>query len=118
MDEVEEERRLDRKMDALLSSLWLKSKPVMTSRVALLRGASETIRSTGGLPAEQYDANISAAHNLAGVLGTFGFQDGTDAARMLESILRGRQATLADVDVLSRMIELLEEVIQRPCLRS
>ncbi|MHB1700303.1 MAG: Hpt domain-containing protein [Acidobacteriaceae bacterium] len=113
MREADDEPTLDRKMDALLAGIWAKSKPVMAKRVALLRAASEAIQSAGALPADEHEAAISAAHNLAGVLGTFGFQDGTDAARSIELILRGRQATLADAEVLAPMVATLEEVMQR-----
>lgn len=113
MGEADDEQKLDRKMDALLAGIWEKSKPVMAKRVALLRAASETIQSKGALPADEHEAAIFAAHNLAGVLGTFGFQDGTEAARSIESILFGRQATLADAEVLASMVATLEEVMQR-----
>jgi HPt (histidine-containing phosphotransfer) domain-containing protein len=68
-----------------LDALWTRFLPDLESRIALLESAAEALRS-GNLSQAQREEAHSAAHKLAGVLGTFGLTRGTDLARELETL--------------------------------
>ena len=70
----------------MLAALWVKSIPVITERVALVRAAHTALAADALDDATRNQAE-QAAHKLAGVLGTFGFPEGTDAARRIEQLL-------------------------------
>lgn len=75
----------------------------MENRVARLETAAAAV-SQGSLSEDEQEAAHSAAHKLAGVLGTFGLTRGTELARELELIFSqraGRDPALGD-----RMVEI------------
>ncbi len=67
----------------LLQQLWVKHKETVFERLEILEKAS-----AGALQMDEtaLEEAGSAAHKLAGALGTFGFQQGTDWARDSEQI--------------------------------
>jgi HPt (histidine-containing phosphotransfer) domain-containing protein len=67
-----------------MDGLWARFLPDIRARVSVLESAAQVARE-GKLPAKQREAAQSAAHKLAGVLGTFGLTRGTILARELES---------------------------------
>jgi HPt (histidine-containing phosphotransfer) domain-containing protein len=69
-----------------LDAMWVKYLPDIRERVSVLDAAAEAL-AAGNLTEEVRTAAQSAAHKLAGTLGTFGLQQGTDLARELESRL-------------------------------
>jgi HPt (histidine-containing phosphotransfer) domain-containing protein len=72
-----------------LDALWAKFLPEMEERVATLETASAAF-SQSSLSEDEQEAASSAAHKLAGVLGTFGLTRGTELARELESMFSRR----------------------------
>ena len=66
-----------------LDRLWVKFLPQTEERVAVLESAAAFFSANQLLQDQQYAAS-SAAHKLAGVLGTFGLTEGTVLARELE----------------------------------
>ncbi len=68
-----------------MNRLWTKFLPQMEERVATLQRAAESA-ANGTLDAAEQQAASSDAHKLAGVLGTFGLQEGTDLAREAENL--------------------------------
>jgi HPt (histidine-containing phosphotransfer) domain-containing protein len=60
----------------------------MEERIATLQKAAESATNGTLGPDEQKTAS-SDAHKLAGVLGTFGLQEGTDLAREAENLYAG-----------------------------
>jgi HPt (histidine-containing phosphotransfer) domain-containing protein len=68
-----------------LKLLWLKFLPQIEERIAAMEAANLAL-STGTLTEDARDAAHSAAHKLAGVLGTFGLTEGTNLAREAEQI--------------------------------
>jgi HPt (histidine-containing phosphotransfer) domain-containing protein len=66
-----------------LDQLWLQFRPQMEERLTTLEAAAIALIANS-LSLEHCSAAASAAHNLAGVLGTFGLAPGTDLARQLE----------------------------------
>jgi chemotaxis protein histidine kinase CheA len=68
---------------AALDRLWHRFLPELRERVAIVESAVHSLASAALTPAQQEDAH-AAAHKLAGVLGTFNLERGTDLARELE----------------------------------
>jgi HPt (histidine-containing phosphotransfer) domain-containing protein len=86
-----------------MNRMWAKFLPDIEGRVAVLEKAAAAL-SQGRLTTELRQEASSAAHKLAGVLGTFGLDKGTALAREAESLyaqdcagtaLNGRPAILA-----------------------
>jgi HPt (histidine-containing phosphotransfer) domain-containing protein len=67
----------------VLDRMWLQFRPQMEERLTTLEAAALALMANN-LSLEHCSAAVSAAHNLAGVLGTFGLAPGTDLARQLE----------------------------------
>jgi HPt (histidine-containing phosphotransfer) domain-containing protein len=66
-----------------MNCLWVKYLPQLEERIANLEKAARGL-ATGELTTTQRAAASSDAHKLAGVLGTFGLQEGTELAREAE----------------------------------
>jgi HPt (histidine-containing phosphotransfer) domain-containing protein len=73
-------------VSAILDQLWVKFLPQMQERVATLQDAANAL-ARGDLPPTVRAEAHSAAHKLAGILGTFGLENGTTLAREAESLL-------------------------------
>jgi len=71
-----------------LNQLWVKFLPMMEERLAALEAANREL-AAGCLSDETRLAAASAAHKLAGVLGTFGLAEGTALAREAELACSG-----------------------------
>jgi len=96
-----------------VDQMWAKFLPQMKERVAVLESADEAL-AAGTLTTGQRAAANSAAHKLAGVLGTFGLTKGTILAREAEIIYSaepetdpGAAAQLREIS--SRLRSLIEE---------
>ena len=70
-------------LSAALDRLWIRFLPEIRERVTVIESAIQSL-AAGSLSAEQKEAAASAAHKLAGVLGTFSLHRGTVIARELE----------------------------------
>ena len=70
---------------AALDRLWARFLPELRERVAVLESASHSL-AAGTLTSEQNQDAHAAAHKLAGVLGTFNLERGTELARALELV--------------------------------
>jgi HPt (histidine-containing phosphotransfer) domain-containing protein len=66
-----------------MNRLWAQFLPQIEERIAILESAAASFE-RGALPQEQCEEACVAAHNLAGVLGTFGLDAGTLLAREAE----------------------------------
>jgi HPt (histidine-containing phosphotransfer) domain-containing protein len=73
----------DEALAQAMDGLWARFLPDIRDRVSVLEAAAQ-IASKGKLTAKQREAAQTAAHKLAGVLGTFGLARGTAVARELE----------------------------------
>ena len=71
-----------------MDRLWVKFLPQMEERVATLEKAAESLMS-GALSEEDQRRASTEAHKLAGVLGTFGLEQGTKLAREAEEVYAG-----------------------------
>lgn len=71
-------------MAAALDRMWVKFLPDLRERVSVLDGAARAL-AAGELKDELRGQARGSAHKLAGTLGTFGLDRGTELARELES---------------------------------
>ena len=94
-------------MTEALAQLWVKFLPEMEERVAILEAASSAL-GQGELSTRQREEANSAAHKLAGVLGTFGLTKGTILAREAEIIYSGEPET--DHDAAADLARIAEEL--------
>lgn len=72
-------------LDTAVEQLWVRFLPVILERVSALESAAAAL-AADELTREQLGAAQAAAHKLAGTLGTFNLQRGTDVARHLEQL--------------------------------
>jgi HPt (histidine-containing phosphotransfer) domain-containing protein len=94
-------------MNQALDRLWNQFHPQMLERVSTLEAANQALSVNRLSRNQQGDAN-SAAHKLAGVLGTFGLTKGTVLAREAELLYAGDAET--DPDSLPRLQQITEEL--------
>ena len=71
-----------------LDRLWQQFLPQIEQRVAAVEAAAQAL-AAGKLSDDQREGAKSAAHKLAGVLGTFGLTKGTVLAREAEMLCMG-----------------------------
>ena len=94
-------------LSAAMDRLWVQHLPQLIERVDILDTAAQAF-ATGALSVNQHQAAQSAAHKLAGVLGTFGLTRGTVLARELE-IMYSRQND-PDSDIAGRLASIATEL--------
>jgi HPt (histidine-containing phosphotransfer) domain-containing protein len=80
------EAETDDKTASLLAAIWLRSRPLVEERMALLERAA-TGAAAGGLTQELRKEAGGVAHKLAGSLGMYGYDEGTLIARQIEVLL-------------------------------
>ena len=102
MDPIEQDA-----LNQALDRMWAKFLPQLIERAGVLENAAAEFSAGGLSPADQQAAN-AAAHKLAGVLGTFGLDRGTDLARELEAIY-SREGTL-DRSLAARLTAITAEL--------
>ena len=94
-----------------MDRLWAKFLPQMEQRVTTLRKVAED-HGNGSLSREDQRRASAEAHKLAGVLGTFGLQRGTELAREAEEAYGGNlDRSLAVSERLTQIAEQLREMI-------
>jgi HPt (histidine-containing phosphotransfer) domain-containing protein len=75
-------------LNEAMNRLWTRFLPQIEERVAVLETAASALDQGPLSPAQREEAS-SAAHKLAGVLGTFGLDEGTVLAREAEDYYSG-----------------------------
>jgi HPt (histidine-containing phosphotransfer) domain-containing protein len=96
-------------MKEALDKLWKQFLPQIEERVAVRESAGAAL-SAGRLSQDQREAAHTAAHKLAGVLGTFGLTKGTILAQEAEVLYSGEtdpEAAPQLTDIARRMKELV-----------
>jgi HPt (histidine-containing phosphotransfer) domain-containing protein len=78
---------IDAKIDNVLAQLWQKNLPTIHERLDLLDKFGATASSGKIDEASRVEA-LSIAHKLAGSLGMYGYQQGTEVASKMERILK------------------------------
>lgn len=93
-----------------MNSLWARHLPQMQDRVATLRKAAENLASGTLTETEQRHA-AAEAHKLAGVLGTFGLNEGTEVAREAEGLyetpLAGNNAAATRLAAIAEQLQTM-----------
>jgi HPt (histidine-containing phosphotransfer) domain-containing protein len=74
-------------IDDVLAQLWKKNLPTIRERLDLLDQFG-LAASTGTLAETTRTEALKIAHNLAGSLGMYGYQQGTEVASRMERILK------------------------------
>ena len=90
-----------------MNRLWTKFQPQMIERVETLQKAAVSA-AKGSLGAVEQQMASSDAHKLAGVLGTFGLQEGTELAREAESLYAG--ALDGSAAICARLTQIAEQL--------
>lgn len=98
-------------LTAALDRLWARFLPEIRERAAVIESAIQSLKA-GSLDEEQRQVAASAAHKLAGVLGTFNLHQGTELARRLEVQFTGTPESAAELESLSS--ELRRIIDSRP----
>jgi HPt (histidine-containing phosphotransfer) domain-containing protein len=98
------------KLQEMLQAMWRASRPAILERVQTIRDA-EKMLAAGSLDDSARKNAESAAHKLAGVLGTFGLSQGTQLASQLEALLASPSLDAAHTGELVRQLDELEAVI-------
>lgn len=94
-------------LNEAMNRLWTKFLPQMVERVRTLQRAAESAAKGRLSVAEQQTAS-SDAHKLAGVLGTFGLQEGTELAREAENLCAGPLHDSAAIS--ARLTQIAEQL--------
>jgi HPt (histidine-containing phosphotransfer) domain-containing protein len=81
-------RNKEAAISAALERLWIRFLPEIKARVEILESAAHAL-AAGKLSPTQRESAASAAHKLAGTLGTFSLARGTELARELEQLYAG-----------------------------
>jgi len=79
----------------LLARLWERSLPVVRERLDVLDSAAAAAGNSA-LTNDLRTYAIAEAHKLAGSLGMFGYSEGTDLARQIETLLETEAAPPPD----------------------
>ncbi|GAB4372903.1 MAG: response regulator [Elainellaceae cyanobacterium] len=96
--------------DQAMGALWQQYEGLMIERLDALQTAASAIQSHS-LTLEIKQTAEKAAHKLAGVLGMFGKEDGTQLARQLESLLEaGTDLETKTDDRLQQVPELVQQL--------
>jgi HPt (histidine-containing phosphotransfer) domain-containing protein len=78
---------IDSRIDTILTQLWQKNLPTIRERLDLLDKFG-SIAASGKLDEPTRIEALNIAHKLAGSLGMYGYQQGTEVASKMEHILK------------------------------
>jgi two-component system, OmpR family, response regulator len=82
----------------LLRQVWLRNRATTMERLAVVGSALEALAG-GALDAERRDAALSEAHKLRGILGTYGFAEGSELAAQAEEVFQGDGGVAGELSV-------------------
>ncbi len=98
-------------MQEMLATLWQQHQSTIVERLDLIARSHRDLLE-GNLDPAAWEEAKSAAHKLAGVLGTFGRAEGSNLARKIENWPTGDDGLPQDPQNLAVSIEALREQIQ------
>ena len=84
---VQVDASIDHQIEALLAQLWKKNLPTIRERLDLLDQFGSAAVS-GSIEEHTRIEALNIAHKLAGSLGMYGYQQGTELASRMERILK------------------------------
>ena len=99
------EDSVEQQFQQAMAKLWQQHRHSMAERMSALKQAEDDLK-LGALAKDVQQSAAKAAHKLAGVLGMFGQDDGTETARSLETLLSD-EATEPSLAQVSALIEQL-----------
>ena len=102
------EAETDERTASLLAAIWLRNRPLVEGRLALLERAA-TAAAEGTFSEELREEASHTAHKLAGSLGMYGYDEGTRIAREIE-VLLAAEAT-PDAARLGNMVGKLRRAV-------
>lgn len=82
----------------LLRELWLRNRSMTMERLDVVWSALEAL-AAGELDAARRDEALAEAHKLRGILGTYGFAEGSELATEAEDLLGGAGAGAGELSV-------------------
>jgi two-component system, OmpR family, response regulator len=95
---LEDEAEKEQSLDARLVDIWQRTNQKSLEKVATLEQAIRSFQS-GNFDQTEFRQAATAAHKLAGSLGTFGFEVGSHIAGQIEDLLQAKlQAAIAPHD--------------------
>lgn len=97
-------------MQQMLAELWQQHRAAIHERVAIISKATEAL-SLGSISDAQLEEAQSAAHKLAGVLGTFGRSNGTGLARAIENWLADKENLAAHLPGIKQALTSLQSEV-------
>ena len=104
------EAETDEKSASLLAAIWLRNRPLVEGRLALLERAAAAA-AEGTFNEELREEASHTAHKLAGSLGMFGFPRGSEIARRLEMLLESERA---DPELMAELTVQLRASLTEP----
>ena len=107
VDTIDSSTSVEREFERKLEQMWLKHKVKMSERMSVLQNASLAVKNNRLSLEIQHDAE-RAAHKLAGVLGMFSKDAGTNIAREIEALLH--DSVLLKEQQQERLITLVDDL--------
>jgi HPt (histidine-containing phosphotransfer) domain-containing protein len=83
---MSEAEQTAQKVQAMLEVMWKNNRAIIAERVRTLRAAQQSL-AEGALDRIKRKDTESAAHKLAGILGTFGLPEGSALARKIDQLM-------------------------------
>ena len=94
----------------MMNQLWARHLPEIEQRVAVLESAASA-HAEGRLTAELCEHAHAASHKLAGVLGTFGLEEGTVLAREAEALYANGCLSFASSEDASQLASRIRAIV-------
>ena len=104
------EAALEQQFQQAMAGLWQQHQGTMTDRLSALQQAQSALQQ-GQLTDDLQQSAAQAAHKLAGVLGMFGRDDGTQVARALETTLSEIQLTAITPEQVTPLVKKLTDIL-------
>src|SRR5579871_2387613 len=108
-------------LQAKLQKMWQQVLPLMMRRLEVVSRASQEL-AAGALNADLHSEAIHEAHKLAGALGVFGLQEGSECALKIEQLLESKSKTESqhsqppfshnEIATIQECVQLLEREIK------
>jgi DNA-binding response OmpR family regulator/HPt (histidine-containing phosphotransfer) domain-containing protein len=92
-----------------IAKIWEKFKAEFFQRLVLLQQAATALQADA-LSAELQQQAKHEAHKLAGALGVFGFKEGSQVAKVIETLLQ-QPLTIADTATFASQVDRLQQLL-------